>query len=174
MKNTIFLVVIGILMILAGLFCLFNPLAGSVAAETLAGWSFLLLGILQIVVALRASEWKARFWAIILGVLAIVVGISLLSDPLAGILALTVLVGISFTASGIFKLIAGFGLTQANYKWLVLVSGAISVLLGGMILANIPGAAVVTLGILLGVELLSDGMALLALASVARRIDRHD
>lgn len=162
------MVIIGILAIVAGFFCLMNPLAGSVAAETMAGISFLIIGALQTFAAFREDAWGARLWALILGVVGILAGISLLASPIAGVVALTYILAILFIVSGVFKLFAGFGLPSGNLKWVVLLSGAISLILGIMILSNFPGSAVVTLGILLGVELISDGAWLLAVASVPR------
>lgn len=169
MKNKAVAIILGVLSIVAGVFCLINPLAGSLASTLIAGWSFLILGAIQLFVAFRETGWGARIWAIILGILGVLAGISLLSNPLEGVLTLTVVLGVLFLATGIMKFFAGFALPSSNIKLLVIVSGAVSALLGLMILSDFPGSAVVTLGVLLGVELIVDGAALLGLASAERR-----
>lgn len=168
MKNKVVAIILGVLSIVAGVFCLINPLAGSLASTLIAGWSFLILGAIQLFVAFRETGWGARIWAIILGILGVLAGISLLSNPLEGVLTLTVVLGVLFLATGIMKFFAGFALPSSNIKLLVIVSGAVSALLGLMILSDFPGSAVVTLGVLLGVELIVDGAALLGLASAER------
>ena len=53
MSRTLWLVV-GIISILGGIFAFFNPLSASFAAEQLAGFVFLLVGILQFIALFRA------------------------------------------------------------------------------------------------------------------------
>ena len=48
MKSWFLWLILGILMIAAGVFALFNPLAATLTAEQLAAWLFLFGGILQI------------------------------------------------------------------------------------------------------------------------------
>lgn len=168
MQNKVVAIILGVLSIVAGIFCLINPLAGSLASTLIAGWSFLILGAIQLFVAFRETGWGARIWAIILGILGVLAGISLLSNPLEGVLTLTVVLGVLFLATGLMKFFAGFALPSSNIKMLIIISGAISALLGLMILSDFPGSAVVTLGVLLGVELIADGAALLGLANAER------
>jgi len=77
---------------------------------------------------------------------------------------LTIVLGIMFLTSGAFKLIVGFRIHDKMLKWAVVISGTISALLGFMVLTNLPGAAVVALGVMLAVELLSNGVSAISLA----------
>lgn len=172
MKNKTLLVILGILAIIAGFFAILNPLAGSVAVTLITGWSFLILGIAQIVAVFLETSWGARIWALLLAVLAIFAGISLLAQPLAGMISLTYLLAVLFLVSGAFKIVASFGLDSGNWKWLVLVSGLLSVGLGILIFANFATAAMTTLGLLLGIQLISDGASLLGLALAVRSLER--
>lgn len=166
----VLMLIAGVLSVLAGLFAIFNPLAGSIAAVTIAGWGFLILGILQGVAAFQAVGWGARIWSILLAVIAIIVGIQLLTDIVGGLFSLTLVLGIMFIASGIFKIIASFQ-TPGDLRWLVLLSGVVSLILAFMILANYPASAMTILGILLGVELLSNGVALITLSLMGRKVE---
>ncbi len=172
MKNRTLLVVLGIVMMIAGFFAILNPVAGSIAVTLLTGWMFLLFGILQAVAVFRETDKSHWLWSLILAVLAILAGISLLVHPLAGVISLTYLLAILFVISGLFKLVAGFSLPSGNWKWMVLLSGAASLLLGIVIFANFGQAAMVTLGLLLGLQLISDGATLLGLALAARQLER--
>lgn len=154
----------GILFVIGGLLALFNPLAASLSVELLAGWFFLVIGAFQLVAAIRADDWGGRLWLILMGVVAIVLGINLLGQPLSGLIALTIVAGILFLVSAVLKIIVGLRVAMTELKIAVILSGVVSGLLGIMILSNIPGSAVVTLGILMGVELLSSGVATIALA----------
>ncbi|MFN3993845.1 MAG: HdeD family acid-resistance protein [Tabrizicola flagellatus] len=172
MKNRTLLVVLGIVTVVAGFFAILNPVAGSIAVTILTGWMFLLFGIVQAVAVVAETDWSHRLWSLLLAVLAALAGISLLVHPLAGVISLTYLLAILFVVSGAFKLVAGLGMPASNWKWMVLLSGAMSLVLGIVIFANFGQAAMVTLGLLLGLQLISDGATLLGLVWAARRIER--
>jgi uncharacterized membrane protein HdeD (DUF308 family) len=158
------LIIVGLFSALAGLYALFNPFPATLAATLIAGWSFLILGALEVVAAFRATGWGGRIWAVVLGVLSVVIGVQILGNPLAGVVTLTFAVAILFLATGVAKVVLGIGLKGSEYRWPVLLSGAASVVLGLMILRNFPESGAWALGLLLGVELLSNGIAALALA----------
>ena len=168
MGNWMILMVLGVLGVVAGLMALFNPFGASLAATVIAGWSFLILGVLQIFEGLRSEGWGGKVWSILMGVVAVFLGVNILGEPLQGMLALTIVVGAMFLASGLFKFIVGWQIQRSELKWAVVISGAVSAVLGFMVLSNIPGSAVVTLGVLLGIELLSSGVSMIALAMVRK------
>ena len=68
MSRTLWLVV-GIISILGGIFAFFNPLSASFAAEQLAGFVFLLVGILQFIALFRAYTTTGKVLAAIGGML---------------------------------------------------------------------------------------------------------
>lgn len=172
MKNRTLVVILGVISVLAGVFAILNPLAGSIAVTLLTGWFFLLIGASLVIAIFRETEWGDRIWSLILAALAILAGISLLANPLAGMISLTYLLAILFAVSGVFKIIAGVFMQSDKWKWLVLVSGVLSLGLGILIFANFAEAALATLGLLLGIQLISDGASLLGLALAARRVER--
>ncbi|MBL9073795.1 DUF308 domain-containing protein [Tabrizicola sp.] len=172
MKNRSLLIILGIVTVIAGFFAILNPVAGSIAVTLLTGWFFLLIGILQAVAVFRETDWSHRLWSLLLAILAILAGIGLLTDPLAGVISLTYLLAILFVVSGVFKIIASFAMEAGNWKWIVLLSGVLSLGLGILIFANFAQAALTTLGLLLGLQLISDGASMLGLALASHRLDR--
>lgn len=164
MNNWVVLLVIGVLSVIAGIVALLNPFAASVTVNLIAGWSFIILGVLQIIEAIRAEGWGGKLWTLLLGVVALFVGVNLVGKPLEGMVTLTIVLGIMFLISGAFKLIVGFRIHDNMLKWTVVISGVISALLGFMVLTNLPGSAVIALGVMLAVELLSNGVSAISLA----------
>ena len=167
MKNRTLLIILAVVTILVGFFAILNPLAGSIAVTLVAGWAFLLLGALQIIAVFRETDWSHRLWSLLLAILA---GIGLLLDPLSGVISLAYLLAILFLVSGVFKIAAALGMLSGQFKWLVLLSGAVSIVLAAMIFGNVGGAALTALGLLLGFQLISDGASLLGLALAAPRV----
>lgn len=163
MSHWILLTTLGVCSIIAGVLALLNPFPASLAVLQITAWAFLILGVLQAFVAYRAEKWSGKLWSLLLGIIAIVIGINLLGKPLAGLITLTLLLGSLFVVSGIFKSIVGWQLHKREYKAAVLMSGAISLIIGLIILSNFPVSAATSLGILLGIELISNGISAAAL-----------
>lgn len=98
----------GIISLVGGFFALANPLAATITAELLAGWMFIIVGILTAFSAFGDQGWGARIVAILLGILLVVLGINLVSNPLAGSVSLTFAVAILLLVAGVFRLLMAF------------------------------------------------------------------
>ncbi len=164
MKNWLLWMIVGIISIIGGFMALANPMAATITAVSLAGWTFLIVGCLQIFTAFQANGFGSKLWAGLGGAAGLFVGISLLNNPFAGAVTLTVLVGVLFSIAGITKILMSFTLRGSPFFMPVMVSGTLSLLLGFMILSNFPGSAVISLGLMLAIELISNGVALVAIS----------
>jgi uncharacterized membrane protein HdeD (DUF308 family) len=168
MKHWYLLLAAGVIAMLGGIFALLNPMAATLTATILAGWLFVIMGVVLLATVFSEMSWARRLWTILLGAVAVFVGVNILGRPLEGVLALTLVVALAFLAEGVVKLFMAFGARGTPYFWMVLLSGAVSVLLGGMILSNFPQSAASILGILLAVDLLFTGASMVALSLHAR------
>jgi uncharacterized membrane protein HdeD (DUF308 family) len=160
----IWLAVLGVISLVGGILALLNPFAATLAAVLLAGWTFLLFGILQVIQSFSITGWPGFLWSLLLGVVTVAVGGSLLLNPAGGALSLTVLVAVLFLVLGAVKVMYAFSLRPISGWGFAALSGVISILLGLMILADFPWSATAVLGILLAIELLSNGIFLLMVA----------
>jgi uncharacterized membrane protein HdeD (DUF308 family) len=158
-----------VLMIVAGVVALIFPALSSVTAVFILGWLLIVSGILQAISLIDARQ-VPHFWIQLLSVvLFVVVGYLFLRNPGAGLLSLTLLLIVLFMVEGFSKVI--FALTIRpfpNWGW-VLVSGVVGIVLSFFLLANTPVTALWLLGVLLGIQLISEGFALGLLAWQARR-----
>ena len=91
MKNWVLLLIVGILFVLAGIAALLNPFAASMTVSFIAGWSFIIVGVLQMIEAINAEGWGGKLWSLLLGVVSLLVGISLVANPLSGMVPLTIM-----------------------------------------------------------------------------------
>jgi uncharacterized membrane protein HdeD (DUF308 family) len=164
MKHWFLLLIAGIIAVAGGILALFNPIAATLTATTIVAWLFLIMGVLQIVAAFGDMGTGARIWTAALGALALFIGGWILSNPIAGTLALTWTIGLLFFIEGVVKLVLAFATRGTPYFWALLLSGAVSVLLGGIVLARFPESALTIPGILLAVDLISTGVSMVALA----------
>jgi len=159
----------GVLMVLAGIVALVYPLVSTVALVVFFGWLLILSGIVQ-GISLIGAQNVPNFWLQLVSVvLWIIVGVLFLRRPGEAVVTLTLLLIVFFMVEGFAKLI--FALTirpLPNWGW-VLASGIIGILLSIYLLANLTTTAVWLLGVLLGIQLISEGVALSSLAWQVRR-----
>lgn len=164
------MMVLAVICIIGGFMALLNPFGATLIAVVLAGWIFLAQGVIQVVHAFRVRNWPGFIWSLGLGVLSLIVGVVLVADPLAGSVSLTVLVAVLLLLTGVAKTMFALVLRPASGWIWVLASGLISVLLGVMILAGLPSTAATILGLLLGIELVSNGVLFLFVAMGLRQL----
>lgn len=172
MGKPILWIILGVISIIGGIMALANPFVATMAATTIAAWVFIFVGIVEIVGAFSVEGAMAKIGNLILGALAVFLGISILQHPLAGVISLTLLVGVLFIASGIFKVIIAFSLEERSYFWLMLLSGIVSIILAVLIFSNFPQSAAVILGLLLAIELISNGVSLIAMGMALNKVRR--
>ncbi|HWM30874.1 MAG TPA: HdeD family acid-resistance protein [Methyloceanibacter sp.] len=163
-KYSLWYLLQGVLMIVAGILALVYPLVASVAMVFLLGWILIISGVLQGIGLIGARDVPHYWLSLISAVLAIVIGLLLLRQPDSGLLLMTVLLIVYFMVEGISKVI--FALTIRpfpNWGW-VLASGIVGIVLAVYLWANMPVSSEWVLGVLLGILLVSEGVALAYLA----------
>jgi uncharacterized membrane protein HdeD (DUF308 family) len=99
----------------------------------------------------------------VVGIIGVVIGVWLLANPLAGAVSLTMAVAVLMLGLGIAKIWACLPLKGTGYFWPIDLSGAISIVLGLMILVNFPYSAVMVLGTFLAAELVLSGISAISL-----------
>jgi uncharacterized membrane protein HdeD (DUF308 family) len=110
------------------------------------------------------------WWSLVSAVLAIGAGIVLLAWPLSGVLSLTLILIVFFVVEGVASVM--FALEhkrELSGQWgFMLLSGIVDLILAGIIFAGLPGTAAWALGLLVGINMLFGGSALIAMALHAR------
>ena len=149
-----------------------DPLAAAELLILFFGIYALVDGIFALVVGIiNRPPHRDRGWLIAEGIIGILAGIAILLAPmLAGII---IIYFIAFWAlpTGILEMI--FSIAEWKYipgAWMILVTGIISVLLGGLILANVVAGAVL-LVIIVAVYLVLFGLLLMLLGFSLKNID---
>jgi len=158
------LLVMGILTAILGLIAIGSPAVAGTAVVYIVGALMLIAGITQIVVGLRAEGWSHKLLPLILGGVTTLGGIAVLAHPVLGMEVLTLILAAYFVAEGIWKVIASFNYRPAQGWLAVLFSGIITWLLGAMIWTQWPASGMWAIGILVGVDLLITGIALICVA----------
>jgi len=148
------------------------------------GWTPRIRPILGAILTVSAVSATASMGIVLLGVYSLGLGVpflgaALFTDALlrrrralgragrllrvGGLIKLTMVLGVLFLVSGAFKFFVGWGIQRSELKVAVILSGLASLLIGFIILSNFPASAATSLGILLGIELISNGVSAIAL-----------
>jgi len=154
---------LGIVLVIGGFVVLGDVTVASVISALVISWALLIVGIFQVVHAFSATGWKGFLLDLLLGALYIAAGYILLANPLAATIKLTLLLGIIWLVSGLLRIVLA-GVLWREAGWILLLSGIIGVLAGGIIISEWPQSGLWVLGLCLGVDLLFHGFAWIAYA----------
>jgi uncharacterized membrane protein HdeD (DUF308 family) len=160
----------GILLALLGLAAIIIPPLASLAVTIFLGWMFLVSGIAGLALTFWARQMPGFWWSLISAVLAIGAGIILLARPVQGTLTLTIVVGAYFVAEGVATIMYALEHRRelsGRWSWM-LVAGLMDIVISFFIIAGLPGSALWTIGLLVGINLLIGGTALIGMALAAR------
>ncbi len=163
----------GIILVILGLAAIVIPPIATLAVELLFGWLFLFSGIAGAITTFLMREAPGFWWSLVSAILAIAVGVVMLLWPLSGVLTLTVLLITFFIIEGVASIM--FALEHkrelsGRWGWM-LASGTIDLILAVIIIAGLPGTAAWALGLLVGINLVFGGTALIGMALHAREVD---
>lgn len=151
----------GILFIILGILAIALPVASTVAAELFIGWLLIIGGVVQGYRTFKNKPENGFYPSLFGSLLNIGLGLLLLIFPVAGIISLALLLIFFFILQGIAKIVLAFQLKpRTNWGWIVF-SGILSILMAILIIWGWPGTAFWVLGLLIGINMLFFGTALL-------------
>ena len=132
-------------------------------------------GVFQLLDALKCQGWKSTAWHVLIALLYVAAGVYMTLHPTLAAISLTLLLGAMFIAVGILRGIMAFQMKPAKGWYWPLISGLISLVLGGLILAQWPASGLFIIGLFVAIELILNGWAYLfiALAARAKRKERE-
>jgi uncharacterized membrane protein HdeD (DUF308 family) len=167
-RNWGWLLALGILMIILGVLAIAAPYGATLAVQFALGWILVIGGIAEAIHAFMAKGWGGFVLELLSAILYVVVGVLLLTNPVGGALALTIVLAVFLIVEGIFKILMAFRVRDhGGWGWL-LASGILSVLLGVLIWAEWPYSGLWVIGLLVGIQLVFTGWSLVMLSLAAR------
>ena len=160
----------GILLLVLGAIAILVPPIATLAVTIVLGWLFLISGLMGLVTSFWMREAPGFLWSLVSALLGVVVGFLLLAAPLSGALSLTLVLIAFFVIEGIVSIM--FALDhkrELSGKWgWMLMSGIVDLVLSVMIFAGLPTTAAWAIGLLVGINMIFGGSALIAMALHAR------
>ncbi len=130
-------------------------------------------GVFQILEAIKCRGWKSILWHVLIALLYIGAGIVTMLHPALVGISLTLVIAYILIAVGLLRAYMAFQMKPAAGWYWPLISGLVSVILGGMILAQWPQSGLWIIGLFIAIELLFNGWSYLFIALAARAAAKH-
>jgi len=126
-------------------------------------------GVLTLVDAFRAEDWKAKLWEMLIAFLYIAAGIVMMMHPGASAVWFTLFIAVFLFASGIFRIVIGFQIRQQVKGWgWTVFGGAASIVLAFMIMAQWPLSGLWVIGMFVAIEMIMQGTSMISIAWAAK------
>ncbi len=163
------LLALGIGMVILGVIALIMMPAATIGTVLVLGWLMVVSGIIEFIHAFRVRGWRGTFLHVVAGILGALLGLLVVSHPVAGALALTLLFAAFFTVIGLFRIFAEISLKHPNWGWGVF-DGIITLALGVLLWVGWPRTGLWYLGLAVGVSLILRGWSYVMFAIAIRSL----
>jgi uncharacterized membrane protein HdeD (DUF308 family) len=157
------LLTLGIVMVILGTVAFIITPAATIGTVLVLGWLLVISGVVEAIRAFSMRKSSAIFLHLVGGILGILIGLLIVTHPVAGALVWTLLFASFFTVIGIFRMIAAIQLKFPNWGWAVF-DGVVTLGLGILLWAEWPWSGFWFLGIAVGVAFVLRGWAYIMFA----------
>jgi len=160
----------GVVLLILGATALGMPPLATLAVTIVFGWVFLVSGVMRLFTTFLMRGAPGFWWSLLSALLGVAVGTLLLSRPLSGAFSLTIVLVAFFIIEGVASIMFALDHKRelsGRWGWM-LASGVVDLVLGTMIFAGLPSTAAWAVGLLVGVNMVFGGSALIAMALHAR------
>lgn len=172
-KYRLWYMIYGLILIALGLFAIAMPYVATTAVELTIGWLLVIGGVFGLIATFSGGQSTPGFWwSLLVACLYVLAGAALLWHPVAGAVTLTLILTAYLIAGGITKIAMSVNMRNIIPKawgWM-LFSGLVDIALAVLILSGWPGSAGWVIGLLVGVNLLMTGVALVVASIYSRNI----
>jgi uncharacterized membrane protein HdeD (DUF308 family) len=160
----------GVILVVLGLIAILVPPIATLTVTIFLGWLFLISGVMGLVTTFWMRHAPGFWWALLSAALGVLVGGSLLAMPASGAVSLTIVLVFFFIVEGIASIMFALDHKRelsGRWGWM-LASGVVDLALGAMIFAGLPSTAAWAIGLLVGINMVFGGTALITMALHAK------
>ena len=160
---------LGVFLVVLGVIAGGMAVATTMLSVMALGWILLGAGAGSVVLSFLTGKWSGFLMLMAAGILSIIAGFVMLSHPVAGAVALTMVIGTVLLVAGIFRLGAAVAMQFPNWGW-ALLSGVVAALFGVVLLKNWQSTSLWFIGFAVGVDLVLHGISWMAFSVGLHRL----
>jgi len=160
---------LGILLVVIGVVCIAGDITATFVTVLAFGWLLIASAVVALVHAFQVHNWNGFFLYLLSALFRGFTGYALIRYPLAGAVAITLVLASFFIVGGLFRTVGATMMKLPRWGWSVF-SGIISVILGVVLLGQLPVSSLWFIGFAIGVDMILEGAALIGFAMGIRRL----
>lgn len=160
---------LGAMQVLCGFIAIAFVGATSLISIVYLGALLLMVGVAEVVFGLRHPKDGALWFHLFFGVLALTSGWLILRNPVANLILLTAVLGIYFITSGLVTFVGSIMERFDQWGWFA-INGLITTVVGVMISFNLIESSTWLIGLMVGIQMLTRGIAWLSLVILSKRL----
>lgn len=157
----------GTIMVILGTIALFIVRASTLGIAVFTGWILAFIGMIEMVHAFRLRHWAGFYLHLIGSVLGILIGLIVVTNPLAGGLTWRLLFASFLTAVGLVRMIAAISL-KFHYWGYAVLDGGVTFGLGILLWANWPWSGLLFIGLSVVIFVILRGLSYVMFALAIR------
>ena len=161
-------VTIGIILIIVGVLAIAAPLAAGVSITIMVGTLLIIGGIGECFLAFQAGAFGRGLLIFIVGALMAVAGFYMVSQPVAGLAAITLFLTAYFIVSGIIEIIAAVQIRPSSGWGWMLFNGIVTLVLGILLWRQFPLSGAWAVGVLFGIKMIFSGWTLVFIGNAVK------
>src|SRR5579863_5376418 len=135
------IVALGVVYVIAGIIALGSVVTATKVSVFVVGIMMVIAGVAEIVNAFQIKTWGKFLLWLLLGALYVVAGFLTFENPYLAAAILTLFLGVALIVSGIMRMILAFSMMRGTPWIWVLLSGAVTFLIGLVIIVHWPVAS---------------------------------
>lgn len=152
----------GVLFIVFGILAIALPRLTALSLELLLGTLLLVSGLCAFIADVRSH---VHWWSYAPSILTLLIGLIMLFRPLVGLVAISLFICLFLLIKGISEIILAFKYRMIKHWTWLLISGVTALILAFIAGLGFPDIGIIFLGIIIGINMLMYGIAILAIAS---------
>jgi uncharacterized membrane protein HdeD (DUF308 family) len=153
----------GIVLLVLGIAAVVRSFRATLVSMVFFGWLLVFAGASQFVDAFLVGKWAGFFLHLLMAILFAITGLLMLIRPVISAEAATLLMSMFFLIAGLSQVIASLWTHLPGWGWQAL-NGALSSIMGILIMAQWPVSGLWAIGLFVGIDLIFYGSAWIALA----------
>lgn len=165
--------VLGISLVILGTACIVFDVSATFATILVFGWILFISGIIALIHSFSTGTWSGFFLYLLSALFRGFTGYLLIRYPVVGAETLTLVLASFFIVAGLFRTIGSAMLKLPRWGWAVF-AGLVSIVLGIMLLVQMPISGVWFIGFAIGVDLIFDGVAMMGFATAIHSLPSRE
>ena len=158
--NTGLQILLGILLMVLGIFVLGAQVFTTFATMVFLGWMLIIGGVVELFCGFFSGSWITFFVSLLVGVFSLIFGTVMVANPEFSAVSVTLLIGILLLIKGTYDICSSLYVRQSHWGW-SLGGGVVVLLLGISMLSGWPYTGSWVIGFFIGIELFISGFVLL-------------